>query len=359
MYFATSSGVGQPNQAVIAAAFTPAEEGRVKTLIDQGIRNENALANRVYFDRHPTQRGQALTPGSAQAREWISLRSLVRPKLAAVPFNVPSRPCCILAPEIPLAPNIANPASLGIHRGASEVNGLIYTGRGGFIDLGHLREECDLTEFVWTRLQGAGGAPTTIPTVQGEATITRPVPRDRWLTVARAIAFDDGLGHEIFTYDLKGTPGGHNSAFSPDDLCSNFVGTVVARQAIGAGGRFDAQVTAKLKGILTALGAQTPSETRKAFDLINGRWVAFSGPASVLQNDYLKRRNFSRVPFKAGHPSDTAVPAWLRASFGDAASFYSYKHTLGKTIPKADFAAEIQRIRADAKSLYGNNFDKP
>jgi hypothetical protein len=184
------------------------------------------------------------------------------------------------------------------------------------------------------------------------------VPRDRWLNVARAIAFDDGLGHEIFTYDLK-SPGGHNSAFSPDDLCSNFVGTVVARQAIGAGGPFAAQVTAKLKGLLTALGAQTPAETRKAFDLINGRWVDFSGPSSVLNNDYLKRRNFSRLPFKAGHPSDAAAPAWLRGTFGDAASFYAYKHTLVKTILKTDFAAEIVRIRADAKALYGNDFDKP
>jgi hypothetical protein len=158
---------------------------------------------------------------------------------------------------------------------------------------------------------------------------------------------------------LKGSPGGHNSAFSPDDLCSNFVGTVVARQAIGAGGRFAAQVATKLKGVFTALRAQTPAETRKAFDLINGRWVDFTGPASVLHNDYLKRRNFTRLPFKAGHPSDAAVPAWLRASFGDAASFYTYKHTLAKTILKTDFAAEIQRIRADAKSLYGNDFDKP
>ena len=123
------------------------------------------------------------------------------------------------------------------------------------MDLGHLRETCDLTEFVWMRLQGFAGLPTVIPTIQGEATIVRQVPPNRWLTVAQAIAFDDALGHEIMTYDLQG-PGMHNSAFSPEDLCSNFVGTVVARMAIGIRGVFRATVTAR-----TSTRAERPARS--------------------------------------------------------------------------------------------------
>ncbi len=356
VYITTFAGLGQPGSGVVAP---PDPSAAIQSLIDQGIRNENVITNRVFVSRHPALKGQALTPGTALAREWVAIRGLVRPSLAAVPRNIPSRPCCILAPEIPLASNIATPGSLGDHRGASEVNGIVYTGRAGFVDLGHLREECDLTEFVWTRLQGASGAPTTIPTVQGEAKILRQVPREHWVLVAAAIAFDDGLGHEIFTYDLKGSPGGHNSAFSPDDLCSNLLGTLVARRAIGRGGPFTVNVTAEIDRLLKDLGAQTPAETRKAFDLINGRWIDFTGPSSVLNNAYLKRRNFRSVPFKAGHPSDAATPAWLRRVPSDMEKFYDYSHTLGKTIAKANWPAEIARIRADAKSIYGDDFDKP
>jgi hypothetical protein len=355
MYITASPGLGQPT-------FTAAEQSTVQGLISQAVRNENALTNRVFADRHPGLKGKALTSGTPSSREWIAIRDgLVRPALAAVPITIiPSRPCCILAPEIPaIGSNIADPASLGTHRDATEVNGIIYTGRAGFVDLGHIREECDLTEFVWIRLQGSGGAPTTIPTVQGEAKIVSRVPRQHWPQVAAAIAFDDGLGHEIFTYDLKGIPGGHNSAFSPDDLCSNFLGTLIARWAIGRGGPFNAQVTALLTRVLKVLRAQPPAETRKAFDAVKGRWIGFTGPSSVLVNDYLRRRNFSRRPFKAGHKSDAATPGWLLGSFGSVSGFYTYSHTSQTTIPKADFPAKIQAIRADAKILYGNDFDKP
>jgi hypothetical protein len=273
-------------------------------------------------------------------------------------MNIPKRPCCIFAPEAPTGNNIADPRNLGKHRDASEAWGIVYSGRAGFIDLGHLREECDLTEFIWIKLQGAGGAPTTIPTIQGEAKIIRQIPRYRWLLVAQAIAFDDGFGHEIFSYDIK-SPGGHNSAFSPEDLCSNFLGTIVARRAISHGGPFAARVTVELNRILKHLQVQSPIETRKAFDLVNSRWVDFIGPWSVLRTDYLKRRNFTRIPFKAGHSSDAKTPPWLWATFGDATRFYTYSHTLGKTIPKSNFTSEIRQIRANAKILYGDKFDKP
>ena len=193
--FSTRNPLGQP--VVSPLAFSAAERQAVQDLIDQEIHNENALANRVFFRRHPGRRGADLRPN--EKREWIGIRDqLVRPMLAAVPKNIPVRPCCMFGPS-PAA--FVDPSKLGAHKDpATEVLGIVYTGRAGFIDLSHLRETCDITEFVWTRLQGSGGSPTVVPTFQGEATIVRPVPPNRWLTLAQAIANDDALGHEIATY---------------------------------------------------------------------------------------------------------------------------------------------------------------
>ena len=334
--------------------FTVAERQAVQDLIDREVHNENALADTVFFRRHPGRKGEALPLN--ERKEWIGIRDqLVRPMLAAVPKNIPLRLCCLLGPS---PTPFADPASLGAHKDPTEVLGIIYTGRAGFIDLGHLRETCDLTEFVWTRLQGTGGKPGTILTIQGEATIIKDVPRERWPAVAQAIANDDALGHEIFSYNQH-IPGGHNSSFSPEDLCSNFVGTVVARLAIGEGGVFPRKVDAKLAKVLKDLRAQTPAETEKAFDKVKTKWVNFIDSMSFTNDDYLRRRNFSRRPFKVGHSSDAATPSWVLRGFGDAESFYTYENKLVKTISKTDFAAEITLIRADAKARYGNQFDQP
>lgn len=350
MYIVTNQGLGQ----IPKGNFSSVEQQATQNLIDQEIHNENVLTNRIFFQKYPQLRGAQLS--SSRQKEWIVIRDqLIRPMLATVPLKIPRRPCCIFGPS---PAKFVDPSKLGAHKDSSEVLGVIYTGRAGFIDLGHLRETCDITEFVWTRLQGSGGLPSIIPTVQGEAKILKPVPRNRWLSVAQAIANDDAFGHEIATYDMH-FPGGHNSAFSPEDLCSNFVGTVVARLAISEGGIFSRKVDTKLVMILKKLFAQTPAETEKAFNKVKNKWVNFVDSQSFLQDDYLKRRNFTRRPFKVGHSSDAKTPGWVLSSFGDAETFYSYKHTLGRIILKTDFASEIQQIRNDAKARYGNHFDQP
>lgn len=335
--------------------FSTAERAAVQDLLDKGVHNENALTDLVSRRRHPRQSGAPLSP--SEKREWIAIRDqLVRPMLAVVPLAIPFRPCCMFGPS---PAKFVDLSKLGAHKGADEAQGIVYTGRAGFMDLGHLRETCDITEFVWTRLQGSGGSPTIIPTFQGEASIIKPVPHDKWPAVAQAIANDDALGHEIWSYDEHSFPGQHNSAFSPEDLCSNFVGTVVARMAIGEGGVFARKVDAKLSAVLKGLLAQTLAETEKAFNKVKTRWVNFVDSDSWKKDDYLRRRNFTRRPFNAGHASDAETPSWVLAGFGDAETFYTYKNTTVKTIPKTDFATEIQRIRADAKARYGNDFDKP
>jgi hypothetical protein len=279
----------------------------------------------------------------------------------------------MLAPAAP-ANNIADPANLGDHRAASEQVGIIYSGQAGFLDLGHIRETCDNTKHVYDQLVASGGrSNVNLFTLQGEAIITSSasIPASDWLSVAMDIAFDAGFGYEIFTYwiingwrvfgVLRMCAGEHNSAFSPEDLCSNWLGTRLAGRAIAAGGNFNTAVTSELKKLITGLAGQTPAETRKAFNLINHCWVNFTGVTSPNDCDYLRRRNFTAIPWKTGHASDAPTPSWLTGgpSGTKPSPYYSYSHTLGRTIFDSDFPTEVSSIRTDAATRYGPNFDKP
>ena len=271
------------------------------------------------------------------------------------------RPCCMLEKN-----SLSSTTSLGSH---SNLGGIIYTGKAGFIDIGHVRDLSDLTAFLYQQIHAVGGASgRTLRTTEGTATLTSTVPNTEWLEVARSIAFDDGLAHEINSYSSGrcnnsrfNVPGSHNSAFSPEDLCSNFLGTLVAERALIVGGIFASEVEQQIKTLLTNLDAQTLTETRNAFQLIDGRWVDSKilsfHPLDTRSNCYLKRRNFTRNPFKAGHSSDATTPAFVIAPFALATIPYTYTHNTG--FSKSDFGSKIASIKTDARSLYGANFDKP
>lgn len=238
----------------------------------------------------------------------------------------------------------------------------MYTGGAGFVDLGHVRDVADLTAFVYQQIHGARGASgTCITTTEGEARLTRNLPPNEWFEVARFIAFDDALGHEISSYDVGRCgdpipgPGYHNSSFSSEDMCSNFLGTLVVERALGAGGIFATEIERQIQSVLTSLSAQPLAETRAAFALISGNWVDVS--SGVLNNCYLKRRNFSRGPVKAGHSSDTTTPAFVVAPFAIGAPAYDYRNEAGFGL--ADFPMRIRAIRTDARTLYGANFKLP
>jgi hypothetical protein len=234
----------------------------------------------------------------------------------------------------------------------------MYTSAAGFLDIGHVRDLCDLTKHVYDEIVAANGSPAGgIATTHGRAQFLATPSRGDWVTVAQSIAYDDSMGYEIATYSIMVTPA-HGSAFSPEDLVSNYLGTAVAAQAIAAGGPFDDEVTTALAATLTSLGAASRADTLAAFHKITGRWIAFTGVTSLRDPAYLRRRNFTRTPWPAGMPGDTAPPAWLLAGFGSA-GVYDYENTKIRPIPKSSFAAEITSIRTDARSRYGSDYDNP
>lgn len=301
------------------------------------------------------------------------------PPPAADSPPIAERFCCLLAPEqvnsIRSNDNIVDPGQLGQHGRWSEKNGIIYSRKAGFLDLAHIRDSCDTTHYVYTQLlQGkrtllikrrrVGGVLS--PSILGNAAINqRPL---RPMDVARAIAYDAGLGHEIATYYDMGTlgvdVGGHNSSFSPEDLCSNFLGTLLAERAIAAGGDFNTAVTTGLQTLILDLGGQSPSVTLGAFNLVNGRWVNFSRAnfyQSITRPGYLMRRNFTPIPWPAGHSSDKPPPSYVTTPLPQVGYVYTYTHTEEAATLRLNvfFNKYIANIKRDAAARYGVNFDKP
>ena len=203
--------------------------------------------------------------------------------------------------------NLLDPGALGTQGSSNEALGLLYTGKAGFVDLGHTRETADITQIVHEKLTAAGGPPTVIRTPHGIAAIRR-APANPAETAA-SIAFDDALGHEIVSWDFL-LPGMRNSSFSPEDLVSNFLGCLVGQRAItrvaSSGGTFEAAATVELKSLLTSLDVQTKAETLAAFNLINNRWVHFTGAASLVDPGSscagISRARHSRRGIRATRP---------------------------------------------------------
>lgn len=219
------------------------------------------------------------------------------------------RPCCAFGMdmhvdfasiEVPFfeVGNVMSAEDLGRHAytlptGAPEVegNGLIYTCRGGWIDVAHVRENADVVLYLtlsFAPILGTGGtveiaghgAPTTI--------VLEPLPaatfEDDPLRVASQLAawvtWRIGLWHEVTTwwgYQMIAGFSEQPSAFSPEDLYSNALGIRLSRAVIEAG-RFESDavyqeaINAYIREALLRLGAVDAETARSIMHALDGRW---------------------------------------------------------------------------------------
>jgi hypothetical protein len=296
-----------------------------------------------------------------------------------------SRPCCLLAAPLPVLKTPIPPyfdpfdkQALKHRYGGGDVYGLVYTCRGGFLDLGHLRDLIDITRYYYDALANPG---RTFPPAneKGSCVVKAPLPDDpaqnktERIAIARSMAFAESIYHEIESY-WQDVFGAHNSAFSPEDLPSNWLGTYVAEQALRDNSHdFDEAATIALDALLKKLLALDVAGTTLAFAQVRniGRWIA-GGPG---RNDYLKRRNFTNTPWlvKSIPCSDTSWPSDIpladpkRTAYEitfevdpkkEKSSDERAKY-LGEKVKSSDFELHVQRISEDAKSRYGPNFSKP
>lgn len=268
--------------------------------------------------------------------------------LADVPEPKSLRPCCILGNDIGAeVGSIPVPGyeirytldidTLGTHqfnkgvltlepRGetrlfSDEVSGILYTCRGGFIDLAHVRDNADRTLFLASQVERIAATGGTIP-LTGEGAKRRVVVkpfdprlvrahglREVSVSLAEWVNFQAGIWHEITTwYGWASTPFSERpSAFSPEDLYSNLVGqkiagTIIRRHAAASEVEYNLAVTAGIRDVLTKLGPLPQAASRRAFEYIDGIW--WDSTKRVPDNQIVRHRNFvigpKLYPWKLG-----------------------------------------------------------
>ena len=221
-------------------------------------------------------------------------------EIADVPEPASLRPCCIFGNDVGAqVGSIPVPGyeitytleldTLGTHqfnkgtialqpRGqerilSDEVSGILYTCRGGFIDIAHVRDNADRTLYLVSQIGRIAVTGGTIP-ISGEGAkrrvVVKPVDprlvrtyglREVVTSLAEWLDYQAGIWHEITTwYGWSSTPFSEQpSAFSPEDLYSNLVGakiagTIIRRQAAPSEVAYNRAVTALLRDALIKLG---------------------------------------------------------------------------------------------------------
>ena len=276
-----------------------------------------------------------------------------------VPEPQSLRPCCIFGNDVGVqvgrmkvpgyeVQNVLDISELGTHqynkgtvalqpRGgerliSDEASGVLYTCRGGFIDIAHVRDNADRTFYLVSQIARLAASGGTIP-ITGEGAERRIVikPLDPHLvhayglrevatTLAEWVDFQASIWHEITTwFGWSSTAFSERpSAFSPEDLYSNLVGVkitgaIVRRHAAPSELAYNRAVTALLKDALTKLGPLPQEASRRAFEYVDGIW--WDSTKRVPDNQLVRHRNFNigpkLYPWKLvdAQPSDTLVAA--------------------------------------------------
>lgn len=218
---------------------------------------------------------------------------VLSPKELASPPPRIIRTCCSFGSEVGIIvipfvtiTETTFPANLGPHNylgNPNEGNGIIYTARGGFIDMGHLRDQADWTAYLytliltnkanglWEQHLGYEGGTKTL-----NVHITPETDSSDILILAARIAYDLSIWHEIATwFGTKYVPllPEKFSSFSVEDPYSNLLGVTLGMKAIQSNLPYEKAMTALISSTLNTLGAvQTQEETNAAMEAVLDQW---------------------------------------------------------------------------------------
>lgn len=203
------------------------------------------------------------------------------------------RTCCmfgsrvgvVLVPFLKLSA-ITSPEKMGAHLylgGARENNGVVYTRKGGFIDMGHLRDQADWTAYLFSLLseeQKNGFLDRDLGYEGGEkrlmVTIPAGIPGEELLRLSGRIAYDLSVWHEIATwYGVSSVPlvSEQYSSFSPEDLYSNLLGVFLGIEAVKSELPYNEAMTLLLGNKLKELEAvDSEEETAVAMEAVRDIW---------------------------------------------------------------------------------------
>lgn len=301
-----------------------------------------------------------------------------------------------------------DPQDMGEHNynsSWSEKNGMVYTCRAGFIDLGHLREGADRTRYAYQvvrRAIMAGKTEVKFKIIEpSEYRLTLNYPADwRRLTEAdrqmsaRRIALKLGpyiahrslIWHEMITwygFSSVGLFPENISAFSWEDSYSDALGTILAVRAIRQNRPFDQAMTSLIAAALKQLEVRPPEVTMEAFKQVEGQW--FEGGMYFFVK--MNKRNFDVgldngqiVPWLVPHicpdaaPQPCPVPQLTQADLEgftidlqlnprvmEKSKIYQVLGLDGSELirPSEHFPILLSKIKTEAFEEYGNEIDLP
>ncbi|MDA3881021.1 MAG: DUF4056 domain-containing protein [Prolixibacteraceae bacterium] len=202
------------------------------------------------------------------------------------------RTCCAFGYDIKYwgVPFISNSEiiavdKLGQHQylgGKNEGNGIIYTLRGGFIDVGHMRDQADWTVFLYEKIKDARGGKETLKLgyEAGVKKLLLNIPDslsdDDILRLAGYITYHLSLWHEIATwYGASTVPllPERYSAFSVEDDFSNRLGVELGARAVKSSLPFGEAMELEIRAMLDTLQAvETEQETIAAMESVHNSW---------------------------------------------------------------------------------------
>ncbi|WP_394133005.1 DUF4056 domain-containing protein [Shewanella maritima] len=174
----------------------------------------------------------------------------------------------------------------------TEANGLIYTLRGGFIDLAHVRDTADNTVALFYHIHPRLGQAQTIklPYEIGERYIELSAfdvsgltAEQKWQLAANMgarLAYFMAEAHELAQWHGYRTyaPWSEDvSAYSPEDIYSNMLGAKIALAVIVNNQamtrqQFNFHMTSWLESSLTWLQPVSKSHTNALLDVVDGMW---------------------------------------------------------------------------------------
>lgn len=203
------------------------------------------------------------------------------------------RVCCSFGSDLQLwgipgvkVTDIISADNLGKHHylgSDTEGNGIIYTSRGGFIDMAHLRDQADWTAFLYSHVlqsRKSGHIILDLGHEGGKKTLSLAIPSDidslDALQIAGRIAYDLSVWHEIATWFgasyLPMVPERYSS-FSIEDIYSNLLGVTLGIVALKSDLSYQQAMTLEIAAILNELGAvKTEADTYAAMEAVRNLW---------------------------------------------------------------------------------------
>jgi hypothetical protein len=165
----------------------------------------------------------------------------------------------------------------------SENNGIMYTRLGGFVDMGHMRDQADWTAYLYALMQQEkylSCINLDLGYEGGEKKLSISIPSgltdNDLVLLAGRIAYDISIWHEIATwFGVSSVPlvSEQFSSFSVEDGYSNLLGVFLGMEAVKSRLPYEEAMTLLVYEKLEKLGVvSTEAETIQAMEAVRNIW---------------------------------------------------------------------------------------